>query len=245
LMVYLLESLSSIDASPPSGQNLRSSEYSLDTNAGSTKRHWMSFYSSQTLYGWMVVANDKTFILSLYLANSTVDVTGTAISQVFSAGAMKLHTGMGGVQNFHAIGGDVATSTYTSSINGYPFYSGYTSLRDPLTGAVVSGAGSVIDGQPGLLQAQSGYYTKPNNLPPVLRLNPLHLRYGTDFVGYVPGVLQDPIIGHYTPSGVMSALGMTPTFEAWDAPTVIGGVNVWPLPCLWGLLFVTDDEAYW
>jgi len=245
LMVYLMESMTSGAASPPTGQNLRSQAYSASGNPSDTNRHWISFRENDTVRGWFLAATADAFFLSVRWGDAVND-TSLVGSLMFFAGAAKLHSGLTGVQNMFALGGEVRGSTYTSSLSNNQLEVGATLLRDPLTGAAITGAGLTASGGPSMMQQYADSYSPiPPALPPNLRLNPLHICYGTSFVGYVPGVLYDNIIGHYESVGIMSAMGFTPTLEAWMSPKVVNGYNVWPIPCPYGLLFVTDDPGAW
>ncbi|OWP50273.1 hypothetical protein [Pseudomonas nitroreducens] len=244
-MVYLMESMTSGAASPPTGQNLRSQAYSASSNPSDTNRHWVSFRESDTVRGWFVAATADAFILCIRWGEAVAD-TALASSLVFFCGAAKLHSGLTGVQNMFALGGEIRAVSYTSSTQNNQLEGGATLLRDPLTGAAISGAGLTASGGPSMLQQFATFYTPmPPALPPSLRLNPLHIGYGTSFVGYVPGILYDNIIGHYEAAGIMAAMGFTPTLEAWKAPKVVNGYSVWPIPCPYGLLFLTDDPGAW
>lgn len=247
LHIYLAESLTSTAASPPSGQNLRSGPYSASSNPSDTNRHWIGFFDTYAVTGWLVLATPTAVLVHI---RTTPDVNETQTSRVINLflGSAKLHSGLTGVQNMLAIGGQTTTGTYTGTgVFNYVFDNGYTVLRDTLTGAVVTGAGLAITGTPAVLQ-QSATYSSPlsDALPATLRLNPLHISAtGAGFHGFVPGVLYDQIIGHYIPGSLMTALGFTPTVEAWVAPKDLGGYKVWPIPTAWGLLFFTDDPGVW
>lgn len=245
LMVYLMESMTNGASSPPTGQNLRSQGYSASGNPSDANRHWISFRESDTVRGWFLAATPDAFILCMRWVEAVSD-TALASSMIFFCGAAKLHSGLSGVQNMFALGGEARALTYTSSLQNNQFNGGATLLRDPLTGAAITGAGQTADGGPSMLQQYTTAYSPiPSALPPLLRLNPLHVGYGTAYVGYVPGVLYDNIIGHYEAAGIMAAMGFTPTLEAWKSPKVVDGHSVWPIPCPYGLLFVTDDPGAW
>jgi len=245
LMIYLMEVMTSGASSPPTGQNLRSLLYSASSNPTEGNRHWISFRDSDPIRGWLLAATADAFVLQVRFTDAVSETSNTS-SLTFFCGSAKLYSDLSGVQNMFALSGASRALTWTSSLDNTTFDVGYTALRDPLTGAVISGAGLVVSGNPGMLQNISTYLSPvPPALPPVLRLNPLHLVYGASYVGLVPGVLYDNIIGHYEPGGIMAALGFTPTLEAWRSPKVVNGYNVWPIPCPYGLLFVTDDPGAW
>lgn len=246
LMLYLMESLTSGAASPPTGQNLRSLAYSASSNPGETSRHWFYFLDSVAVKSWFVAATADAFLLHVRFTDAVSD-TSYQTSFTLFIGAAKLYSGLTGVQNMFALTGTSQPVTYVSNgISNNVFCVGYTALRDPLTGAAITGAGLEVYAAPYNMQQFATYYSPlPSALPPVLRLQPLHMTYGGGFVGLVPGVLFDNILGHYAPDAVMSALGFTPSVEAWKSPKVINGQNVWPIPTVWGLLFVTDDPGAW
>lgn len=247
LQVYLAESLTSISGSPPAGQNLRSGPYSASSNPSEANRHWISFFDQYVVAGWLLLATPTAFLLQIRLSTDVNDAQYQRVINFF-AGSAKLHSGLTGVQNMMALGGQIALGTFTgASIYNYIFENGYTILRDPLTGAAVSGAGTVIAAAPSLFQQVAGY-TSPlvDALPPTLRLNPLHLYIsGLAYVGYLPGVLLDNVIGKYVPSSLMTSMGFSPTLEAWTAPKELNGYRIWPMPTAWGLLFFTDDPGAW
>jgi len=245
LMVYLMESMISGAASPPTGQNLRSQSFSASSNPTDTYRQWISFRDGDTVRGWFLAATTDAFILHVRFTDAVAD-TSTATSLTFFCGSAKLYSALSGVQNMFALSGQSMAVSYVSSLSNALLDGAFTALRDPLTGAAITGAGLSLTGAPALHQQYTTYYAPvAPALPSVLRLNPLHLAYGTSFVGLVPGILYDNIVGHYDPVGIMTALGFTPTTEAWKAPKIIDGHNVWPIPTSWGLLFVTDDPGAW
>lgn len=246
LMLYLMESLTSGAASPPTGQNLRSQSYSAASNPGDTYRQWIYFLDSATVRSWFVAATADAFLLHVRFTDAVDDSSYVTSLNLF-VGAAKLYSGLTGIQNMYALSGGSQVVTHTS--NGFSnnlFCVGYTGLRDPLTGAAISGAGLDIYAAPHNMQQYATYLSPlPSALPPVLRLQPLHMAYGGNYVGLLPGVLYDNVLGHYAPGALMSALGFTPSVEAWKSPKVINGQNVWPIPTHWGLLFVTDDPGAW
>lgn len=245
LMVYLMESMTSGAASPPTGQNLRSQNYSASSNSSDTNRQWIAFFDTTVVKSWLVAATADAFLLHVRWVDSVNDL-GFGNSLTFFCGAAKLHSGLPVAQNMTALSGQSMSVSSGSGVSSYLFEAGFTVLRDPLTGAAISGAGLAMSGTPSRPAQQTTYLTPvPPALPPVIRLNPLHLSYGTSFVGFVPGILYDSVIGQYDPAGLMAALGFTPTVEAWKSPKVIDGHNVWPLPTGWGLLFITDDAGAW
>lgn len=246
LMLYLMESLTSASTSPPTGQNLRSQFYSATSNPGNTSRQWIYWHDDIAVNSWFVAATSDAFLLHVRFTGEIADTSITSSLMLF-VGAAKLYSDLTGVQNMFALSGSSQSVEHTgTAIYNYIFGSGFTLLRDPLSGAVVSGDGLEVNGAPEKMQSSQTFYDSlPSALPPVLRLQPMHLSYGGNFVGLVPGMLYDNILGHYSPAAVMSALGFTPSVEAWKAPKVINGQSVWPLPTRWGLLFVTDDPGAW
>lgn len=244
LQLYLLESISSITTSPPTGQNLRSLRYSASSNATEGNRQWLRLTDSASIQGWFVAATPEAFILHIRTTTSVSDTSDNESLTLF-CGSAKLFSPLSGVQNMMALSGSDYGASTVSEVYNYLFEQGYTTLRDPISGTVVTGAGLVLYGSPAYMQQSRYGLAPPDNWPDKLRLNPLNMIYGASFVGFVPGVLFDAVVGHFQAGGLMSALGWTPSVEAWRSPKVIDGHNVWPLPTQWGLLLVTDDATYW
>lgn len=243
LHIYLAEALTDKTVMPPAGQNVRSQSYSATSNSSDSTRHGIYVLNSSP-YAWMVIANEKSCIVHLSYTN-TVDAPGfSQTTNIFMFGAIRSHAGLTGVQNFQALGGCTIGNADNYLYQSFPFFTGWTGLRDPLSGAVISGVGAGLSAPMNIVSPTSIASGAPASWPPTLQLNPLHV-YNNDFVGYLPGILLDYALSRYTPSRLMTALGWTPSFDAWSSPKVINGINVWPLPTPGGLLFVTDNAAYW
>lgn len=241
LQVTLLETVTGNLTSPiPSGDNLRSG-----AGAPSSAPHQFSAYSVYNFLSsavWTVVADEKSFCL--FIGGNTQDSTATGYTGHRSGW---LYAGETTEGRFVAFGGQNASTATAGTWPG----NGFTVLRDPATGLVISGAGGELQGG-GIdtVQATLGVSDSLGRLD----LAPYPLIYGDRVtgaaaaVGSLRGVVFSPRHLRLQDSSAQALLGLANSADNRGKPAVVGGMTLMavaggiPQTCR---CFLTDHADYW
>lgn len=190
---------------------------------------------------WSLVADDKTFILSVSSGDSDIyRISAHRGSFSLSCGAALLDSEITG--NFLVLGGDIVNYN-SSSQTKHAFCRGYTSPRDLFSGLSVL---SVVGAEP---------YMSTDNIDPSkvvaapARINLQQPRLVSDdlFVGRLRGVVYDDILrSNYSWSTALKSLGFSGTdFTDRGKIVSIDGHNYAFARSYSGNSFLTDNPDFW
>ncbi|WP_275629074.1 hypothetical protein [Pseudomonas sp. 273] len=241
IKVTLLETITGdLTKSIPSGDNLRSGQ-----GAPSATPHLLPLYGFQQNLStavWTVVADERSFCM--YMGGGAQDATSTGYATLRAAWLYAGETSNG---TFVAFGGTLTGSPSSPSYDG----DGYTVLRDPVTGLVISGAGlELTSGGVSTVQATLAMTDPVGGLD----LLPYPLLYGDRVsgsavsVGSLRGVVVSPRHLRMNDSSAEALLGLPVSGDSRGKPMTIDGITLCPVAG--GLparcrCFLTDHADYW
>ncbi|MFD1699871.1 hypothetical protein ACFSB1_11085 [Halopseudomonas phragmitis] len=145
--VYLLYSYSGMSGGVPQGSGVKSG-----TAAGNSPPHKFNFaYFARAAEAcsWALVADSRTFIISIASISITSPAELGLATGGYSASCSTLYVGEDSLGQFIACGHDMTTGTGTSAGAAKFDFSGFTALRYPDTGLLVDSA-SISVRTPGL-----------------------------------------------------------------------------------------------
>lgn len=142
IRVYLAETYTGMSGSVMTGDGLKSG-VSTNSSVPQVLSAWILAYSSDSS-AWSMVADEKTFVLSIVSEMSNKELAGSMNAWV----GFTLYVGEDSRGNFISVGGGASASAvhtgYFSALNGF------TALKNPATGFLV-GAGALPVSTPGLV----------------------------------------------------------------------------------------------
>lgn len=191
-------------------------------------------YGSYSSIDWTILADDRTFIF--YAMSYSWGYNDNLPWPL-------LYVGEDSAGNFLSIGG--MNTTTMSNVQGRFSGAGFTYLRHPLTGLVISGTEPNL-GTVGLLDG--GTRTAYTDRVGELQLAQVQVLTGTEVFSKLRGIVQDFSRQSWSWGNLLGALGLSASADSRGKPVVIDGVQV---ACVnaslsYGpVLFISADPAYW
>lgn len=203
--MLLLETATDISAGLLKGENLRSGTW---YQGSSTSQRHMIFYGNDlsSTYAsslvWSMVADENSFCL--YTTCSTMEDYNVA-ALLYGGETLSF----GGFPSFVLLGGRLDTTTSPSRFN-YPLCNGFTTLRDLSTGLIPSGA-SPVAAAAEMRVLNDGHADLLTGAVPKLWPRPMTLMAGGKPVGYLRGVVFEPLLLGGGDAFGLQALGLAAT----------------------------------
>lgn len=236
--VYALESVTDSSGAILVGENLRSGDYYPASGSDSGNRHglYVDYLLGANLgtLNWCIVADGESFVLSMQCGRT--DQYGRLS---LYAGRCISDQGLSGASEFVVLGGGYGTKT--SANQGYPFTSGYTQLRNPMTGLL---GNSLVRGYPfGLDITQKGALT--GALPKYLSPQQARVNAENGFPGRLRGVLYDDLLFRYNYQASLRALGLPEVIDSCGQMVTVDGLPLAVGDGYYGTYFLTTAPEYW
>lgn len=229
LYVYLAETAATTGQALITGENVWSGSYNVGGNAGT--RHTLYVGNNDGSQAnlnnlrWFVVADAETFII--FMTYQSADTNrSTNIDLSLYCGRYINSYGFSGAAEFVALGGNLSTTP------NYEFATGYTLLRNPLTGLILTGAGFVVGGAPfNLLNITSSAPDYSGSVLDTINLTQPRLFANTGggsgcYPGRLRGVAYDDLLTRADVYCSQRALGQTLGLGTLGDPITIGGVPI-------------------
>ncbi|AMD43389.1 hypothetical protein ZC03_002 [Pseudomonas phage ZC03] len=243
--IYAAESLIDTSSAIIDGANLCSGTYRKGLSELSNyPRHDLSYanYSmidNLSTLQWVLVADNKTFILNCSTAPSS---SNSSVSYCFTLYAGKSLLDTEFMSNFVVLGGNI--SNYSSYGYPYAFCVGYSSPINPSTGLSER---VEVGTQP--YRSTYNNYSSAQTTKPLSRLNLQQPRlfYGNDFVGRLRGVVYDDVLRSvYGWEEHLKVLGFSgANFTDRGKLALIDGYNYAFARSISGNSILTDNPAFW
>src|SRR5690606_7752300 len=176
------------------------------TEAGNAVPHRVQvqfFARASEASTWVVIADEKTFILYGYTAGSSLSADQFTVAGAGST-STQIYVGEDSQGNFIAVGG-LNHSTQVPS----PYFDGgrgFTVLRDPDTGLLVD-TGSIDVHTPGITNPLVDINARPMPVPELSLMKLGWAKNGSPLAGYFRGIACNTMFTRMTVSNVSLSLG--------------------------------------
>ncbi|RMH85228.1 hypothetical protein EA796_06885 [Pseudomonas sp. AOB-7] len=240
--IYLAETYTGMSGDVMTGDGLKSG---LSVDNANPHMFPLGFFAfSDALTGWVIIADERTFILA---SASTNNAPGSLDNGLANANVRTIYIGEDSAGTFVACGGDLTGST-SSYVPGFGDC-GFTTLKNPQTGLLV-GSGSIAVYTPGLPDL-SFNPVAPNVPIAEVSLSRAPWLLAAFHAGYLRGIALCPQLVFYTYARIVGrAMGLTfdlscrtlnTPIPLGDAYSYFVRVTNWQQ----AFFFLTDNPDFW
>jgi hypothetical protein len=239
--LYLSETFSGVINDVMTGDGLKTG---VAANNGAPQRFYIGYFAYQSeTTTWTVAADSKTFSMCTTFASSNLAITASNVSNY----GVMLYVGEDKTGNPIAIGG-VNSSSDANPVCYFNGESGFTSLRYPASGLLVS-SGSIAVATPGIEHIEVSAVSAVTALEQI-SLSPALWAANNVFAGYLRGLALCPILSRLWASHAAQSIGMPTPLTVRNANTPISlgdGYSYFATVKNYMSSFVlmTDNPVFW